>query len=273
MAGLLEFLATDPAPLRAILRRLIGRSGLGSTRFRYAIGAVDRPHYAFIMYQAAQLAARLGHKRVSVLEFGVAGGNGLLAMEHHAEAIERLFPVTFEIYGFDTGGGLPEPKDYRDLPYLWQAGFFAMDQAALANKLKRSTLVIGNVSETGPGFFESYNPAPIGAVSHDFDFYSSTVEGLKTFEGDSRRLLPRVFCYFDDTLGGEEQLYSEFTGERLAIEDFNAAHQDRKIGTPFFLRARQALGAWVNQIWVLHVFSHPQYGKYISQDADQLPLK
>jgi len=46
---------------------------------------VGRPNYAFLVYQAARLAAQLGQPRVSILEFGVAGGEGLLALEHHAE--------------------------------------------------------------------------------------------------------------------------------------------------------------------------------------------
>jgi hypothetical protein len=268
----LELLFSDPAPVRFLLRRLIKGIGIGSYRFRLAIGAVDRPHYGYIIYEAAKLASRLGQKRISVLEYGVAGGTGLLAMERHAEAVERIFPVKIEIYGFDTGGGLPAPEDYRDLPYLWQAGFFAMDQEALRAKLKRSTLVLGDVATTAVQFFADHDPAPVGAVAHDLDFYSSTVNGLKAFDAPAERLMPRVFCYFDDTMGDSEQLYSEFTGERLAIEDFNRSHEQRKIGIPFYLRARQALGAWVHQIWVLHNFDHPAYGQFISADDQQLPL-
>ncbi len=267
-----EFLFSDPAPFRALVRLAIRRLKLGSYPFRLRIGAVDRPHYGYIIYEAAQLAAKLGQPRISVLEYGVAGGTGLLAMEMHAEAIERIFPVKIEIYGFDTGGGLPAPKDYRDLPYLWQAGFFAMDQKSLREKLKRSVLVLGDVAETAVEFFAKHDPAPVGAVAHDLDFYSSTVDGLKAFEAAPRHLMPRVFCYFDDTVGTSEQLYTEFTGERLAIEDFNRAHDQRKIGVPFYLRARQALGAWVNQIWVLHNFDHPAYGTFISSSEQQLPL-
>lgn len=269
----LEFLFSDAAPVRFALRRLIKAMNLGSYRTRLAIGAVDRPHYGYIIFEAAKLAAKLGEKRISVLEYGVAGGTGLLAMERHAEEVERIFPVKIEIYGFDTGGGLPSPKDYRDLPYLWQSGFFAMDQSALRSKLKRSKLVLGNVAETAERFFVEHDPAPVGAVAHDLDFYSSTADGLKAFDAPSRYLLPRVFCYFDDTMGDSEQLYSEFTGERLAIADFNRRSEHRKIGVPFYLRARQALGAWVNQIWVLHNFDHPEYGRFISNDDQQLPLR
>lgn len=54
---------------------------------------------------------------VSLLEFGVAGGKGLLNMEDHALAIERELDAAFEIYEFKFGSGMPEPADYRDNSY------------------------------------------------------------------------------------------------------------------------------------------------------------
>ena len=90
------------------------------------------------MYQGARLAKLLGIPRISVLEFGVAGGNGLVVIEQHARWIQRELGVGLEIYGFDTGEGLPEPVDYRDLPYGWKAGFFKMDRAVLDRRLQSS---------------------------------------------------------------------------------------------------------------------------------------
>jgi pimeloyl-ACP methyl ester carboxylesterase len=268
----IEILFNDAAPVRRLFRLLIGRFRLGSYRFRVAIGAVERPHYAYIVFQAAQLAARLGERRISVVEFGVAGGNGLVWLERHADEVEKLFPVEIEVYGFDNGTGLPEPQDYRDLPYHWKAGFFRMDEARLKSRLERAKLILGPARETVGRFFAEHDPAPIGAVAHDFDFYSSTVEGLNLFKGEATRLLPRVFCYFDDTLGGDVELYSEHIGQRAAIEDFNAGSEKRKIGTPFYLRALQPMGGWVNQIWILQTFDHPRYSDFISADEQQLPL-
>ncbi|NIP15814.1 MAG: hypothetical protein GWM88_14255 [Pseudomonadales bacterium] len=37
------------------------------------------------------------------------------------------FGVDIEIWGFDSGKGLPAPKDYRDLPYIRQEAFFEFD--------------------------------------------------------------------------------------------------------------------------------------------------
>ncbi len=266
-----DFLFTDPAPVRRLLREAIKRLRLGSYRFRYAIGALDRPNYAWILYQAAQLAARLGQDRISAIEFGVAGGNGLRAMERHAERIEKIFPVKIEVYGFDTGEGLPAPEDYRDLPHHWQPGFFKMDQAQLQRKLSRAKLILGNVRETWAEFGK-LDAAPIAAVSHDLDFYSSTMDALKLFDLEAARLMPRIFCYFDDTFGTEMALCSEFSGQRLAIDDFNRAHAERKLGIPYYLRLKQAMGSWVNQIWILHVFDSPDYNRFVSSENQQLPL-
>src|SRR5258708_3636122 len=174
----------NPSPVRSLCRRVISRCNLGTYTFRLGIDALDRPHYAYLVYQAARLAAQLGRKRVSVLEFGVAGGAGLLALEHHAYQIEKLFPVKIEIYGFDTGKGLPDPLDYRDLQYHWKPGFYEMNVPLLKSRIKRAKLVLGNVSDTVSGFFKEYSPAPIGAVSLDLDFYSSTAAALKLFEAD-----------------------------------------------------------------------------------------
>ena len=107
-------LFNEPFPIRKICQVAIRRLKVGSYPFRYSIGAVVRPNYAFLVYQAAWLATRLGQPKVSILEFGCAGGQGLLALESHAEEVEKLFPIKIEIYGFDTGEGILPADDYRD---------------------------------------------------------------------------------------------------------------------------------------------------------------
>ena len=77
---------------------------LFSAKHKINWGLVPRPHYAYCMYQAARLAMLLGIPRISVLEFGVAGGNGLIVIEQHAGWIQRELGVNLEVYGFDTGG-------------------------------------------------------------------------------------------------------------------------------------------------------------------------
>ena len=133
----------------------------------------------------------------------MAGGRGLLALEAICPEIEKVYGVEIEIWGFDTGEGLPEPVDYRDLPYIWQAGFYRMDHAALEAKLKRARLVLGDVKHTVPTFFEAHTPAPLGAAFFDLDFWSSTHDSFGIFSGSPETLLPRVFCYCDDVISSE----------------------------------------------------------------------
>ena len=178
----IQRLMNKPQPVRDVIRSLVRMTGFGGPKFQFEIGAIERPHYAYLVYNAAQFAHQLGHQRVSILEFGVAGGDGLLSLEHHADWVEKLFPIKIEIYGFDTGEGLPAPEDYRDLQYHWKAGFFRMDQDKLKTRLKRAKLVLGNVRTTADKFIETFKPAPIGGAAHDLDFYSSTVDALKLFD-------------------------------------------------------------------------------------------
>ena len=49
-----------------------------------------RPAYVWGILQGCALGKVLGYESVSVLEFGVAGGAGLVAMERIAEAAESL---------------------------------------------------------------------------------------------------------------------------------------------------------------------------------------
>ena len=221
--------------------------------------SVLRPNYGWGVLQAAHLAKALGMKRVSVIEFGVAGGNGLVALDQIAEKVEAILGVGIDVYGFDTGIGLPKPTDYRDLPSLWVEGAFPMDVGRLKKRLTRAELVLGPVEKTLPAFLAS-NPAPVGFIAFDLDYYSSTIQAFKLFEADRTILLPRIYCYFDDILG---HIYSDFTGERLAIREFNAAHAMRKIspmyGLKYFLPKPYDQQEWVDMIYLAHFFDHPLY--------------
>jgi hypothetical protein len=224
--------------------------------------ALVRPNYTWGVVQAVHLAKVLNLKRISVIEFGVAGGNGLLALERAAEIAEAMFEVTIDVYGFDSGRGLPKAQDYRDLPNFWKEASFPMEFDKLKARLRRAHLLLGLVSDTLDQFLRS-RPAPVGFVSFDLDYYSSTKDALRLFEADQELLLPRVHCYFDDIMGFT---YSEFTGERLAIREFNEAQVTRKIdkihGLPYYLPAHYRHELWPEQMFLLHIFNHPQYTEY-----------
>ncbi len=116
MQSKLRKLWLHPAPLRYALGQIIYRLKLLPYKERVEWFLEKRPHYAYTLLQAATLAQRLSLPKISAIEFGVAGGKGLLNLEYHATKIEQLTGVEIELYGFDTGAGLPQPKDYRDLP-------------------------------------------------------------------------------------------------------------------------------------------------------------
>jgi hypothetical protein len=268
-ATLLRFLSC-PKPLRVVLaRRIIRKLSLFSYQDRLNFCAVARPHYGHCIFEAAQLATRLGYPKISVIEFGCGGGNGLIDAEMHIAEITRIFPVEIELYGFDSGTGLPPAQDYRDFPHYFRPGLYSMNQKILEKKLKIARLVIGDVGETCKTFFSDYNPAPIGCVFHDLDFYSSTSAALTLFDVDPDHFLPRVFMYFDDTIGTNTWAVSEFAGEPLAIEEFNQKYSSKKISA----NRRMPLEypdqwEWTHQVFIYHDFGHPQYNTFVA-DPEQ----
>ena len=257
----------------AVLRRV----PVGSYELRCALDLYPRPQYAYGVQQAAILASRLGVPRISVVEFGVAGGNGLVALDRTAALASKSTGVRIDVYGFDRGEGLPKPMDYRDLPYIWQEGDFTMDFPALKAKLPDVNLIIGDIEETVPRFLEECRPAPVGFVSVDVDLYSSAATSLSLFRGDDKYFLPRVFCYFDDTIGDSDQVaHSEDVGELRAIAEFNQIDADVKMSPVNGLsRKRPVSSGWNDVFYVLHRFTHPDYGTYVgrSDTERQLPLR
>jgi hypothetical protein len=225
-------------------------------------GASLRANYLYGVLHAARLANVLGIPAISTIEFGVAGGRGLLALEKASVYAEEAFGVAIDVYGFDSGHGLPKPTDFRDCPNLFLEGQFPLDEARLLPSLERAELIVGLVDRTVPEFM-SRRPAPIGFVSFDLDLYSSTACALRAFEGDPELLLPRVLCYFDDITGFT---YADHNGERLAISEFNDAHQRRKLSpiyaAEFYVPQRESRGLWPQKLYFAHILDHPRYGDY-----------
>lgn len=259
--------------LRGIRRRVLRQTSLLEAKIRY--DAHDRPQFAYGLFQAAVQAKALGYPRISTLEFGVAGGNGLLALERIAAEIESHLGVIIEVYGFDTGTGQPPPEDYRDAPFIWKAGQFRMDFKALESRLARAKLIIGDVGEGIRRFVDEMGPAPIGFMSFDMDYYSSTMRAFRLLSESHDHFLPRAFCYFDDIVGDDTELHCAFIGELLAINDFNHEHSDMKLAPIHGLATKRAVqDHWHIKTYVLHRFDHPRYGEFINARGDwQLPLR
>lgn len=260
------------------VRTLWNKYPVGSLDLRVRHGIFARPHYAYGIHSAAMLARQLGLPGISVVEFGVAGGRGLKAMEDIAALVEQDTGVRINVAGFDAGTGMPTPLDYRDLMHVWDTGFYAMDEAKLRATLSpRTELVIGDVRDTVPKWLARATEFPLGFVSFDLDYYSSTVAAFDIFE-DSANIsrLPRVFCYFDDIIWPETACYNEWTGELCAIREFNERHEHKKIAPLHLLRRMRVHSeTWNDQIYVFHEFQHPKYTVNITpktQRGTQLPL-
>jgi hypothetical protein len=239
----------------------IGWLNLQHRKIVAELGFQAKPHYAWGVVQGLGIAQALGVGQVSVAEFGVAGGSGLVSLEQIAVRAEAVFGVKVDVFGFDAGTGLPDLVDYRDSPNLFKAGTFPMDESRLRQRLTRTELILGDVASTIPSFIQSA-PSPLAFVSFDLDLYSSTSEALKVFDAPSEALLPRVYCYFDDTIG---HTHSEFAGALLAISEYNESHQSRKIaqirGLSRFVSKQFSSEYWTESFYLLHTFDHPKYNQ------------
>jgi hypothetical protein len=231
---------------------------LGSFRARVAFDLVVRQHNAYCILASADLARSMGIEEVTLIEFGVAGGAGLLNMCRIAEQVTRRTQVRFRIIGFDTGAGMPPPESHRDHPDLYQQGDFPMDFARLKQALPSNCqLILGQLADTVAPFLASLSPkTPLGYVVIDVDYYSSARDALTVFDGAPEQYLPRVLLYLDDI---HLESHNSWCGELLAINEFNRAHELRKAEPHVFLRGNRLFrnAAWIDHIMTLHVLDHP----------------
>ena len=247
---------TSPWWVAARLTRLLPVSYLPMQTY---LGGLRRPNYGYGVYAAALQAKILGYPRISVIELGVSRGQGLLDLEYHAARTAEYFGITIDVHGFDSGRGLPKPVDYRDLPYMFAEGDYEMDEADLRRRLHGSQLWIGPVAETIPQFAAS-DHAPLGFVSNDLDYYSSSVDAMQLFELPQEKRLPRVLVYFDDLLLPDHAFFSEKTGQLLAIWEFDEAHPRMSLSPIRSLPYTKILHeSWQAMTYVLHDFDHPHY--------------
>ena len=217
---------------------------------KYRLAQLPRMHYAYCIYNAALEAKALGYSSLSVIEFGVAGGNGLVNCEFHSKEISRILDLDIEVYGFDSSQGLPQSNmGYKDMIHLWPGGSFHMDRQKLQKRLEFAKLVIGDFKETLEGFLEGYSPAPIGCILVDPDYYSSTLPILGFLEQSDNYFLPRVQMYFDDIFPEYE-----FQGENLAIKEFNDRNTMIKISPE-----RMYYSDYRAKTKICHRFSHEKY--------------
>ena len=118
--------------------------------------------------------------------------------------------------------------------------------------------------------------SPIGFISFDLDYYSSTKVALELLRGADASHLPRVHCYFDDLAGNNLSCINEYLGEHLAIKEFNAEQEHRKLCPIAQLRlARPRWEKWQDRMYAFHNFTHPSYSRLViprTVHQSQLPL-
>jgi hypothetical protein len=247
---------TEPLHLNALS---ILVAALGNFRMRVAWDLVVRQHHAYAILRCADLARALGLREITLVEFGVAAGAGLLNMCRIAERVTKVTGVRFRIAGFDTGAGMPPPSSYRDHPELYAEGDFPMNPKQLRAALPPfAELVIGEIGETAPRFIRSLSPsAPLGFVSLDVDYYSSTKSALSLLDGKPQQYLPLVIVYVDDL---EDEYHNAYCGASLALNEFNREHELRKIEKWPFLRGYRLFrnARWIDHIFFLQVMDHPR---------------
>ena len=83
----------------------------GSYRKKIDFDLIIRQQYAYSILKAADYAKEMAIKTISLIEFGVASGAGLINMAKIAEMIGKETGINFKIYGFDTGKGMPPAID------------------------------------------------------------------------------------------------------------------------------------------------------------------
>ncbi len=217
----------------------------GTYRKKIAYDLIPRQSYACGIDLACRTAKRFGINKLAIIEFGVAGGGGLLNMISIADHLKRETGIEFKVIGFDTGSGMPDPTDFRDHPEQYNEGDIPMyNQEALIKSLPfNAKLYLGDVGDRLVDFFNEFPPDyKIGFISIDLDYYSSTKKALEVLKGDADKYLPFIPMYFDDV---NDISHNEYCGELLAIKEFNQDKNEiRKITK-------------LNQLKVWRLFKHP----------------
>lgn len=230
----------------------------GSYRQKCNFDLILRRHHAYCLLDAADNAISEGKDRVTIIEFGVATGAGLINLQKIAKNITASTGVSFDIYGFDTGEGMPAPESFKDHPELYQKGDFPMDFKSLHAALDSNTkLILGPIENTIPKFLkQDFQSCPIAFISIDVDYYSSTVQALNILSMKPNQYLSKVSLYLDDL---EDMSHNSWCGELAAVNEFSEKNEFRKIEKHSFLRGYRIFknARWIDHIFYAHILDHP----------------
>lgn len=259
---------------------LYREADLSSYTKKVQLGLEYRPHYALGLLKACNLAKKLNIDCIYALEFGCAGGSGIQDLLYLSKKIQALTGVKILVKGMDLGEGLCKPESFRDLPYMWDEGFYKCDYRKLKSMGLYEYIMFGDVSDTLPELLRDSAlgvHARIGFMSFDMDYYSSTKKVLDIISSTNHtKFLPRTPVYFDDTL-----MTCQDTGELRAIHEFNQISDAFKIHPnelePEFLSLKWRNWLYLaKKIMTLHFFNNEEYvsPEYYekAQGNSQLPL-
>ena len=219
-----------------------------------------RQHHAYCILKCAEEAKRLNINTISLIEFGVANGAGLMNISKLSKKVTKVTGIEFKIYGFDTGAGMPVPKSFEDHPELYKVGDYPMDLINLKLKLDNNVeLIIGDLDKTIKNFSQNVLNFPIGFISLDVDYYSSSVQALNLLDSiNSNQLLPCTYLYVDDI---EEDTHNSICGELGAIASFNKNNcKNIFIEKNSNIRWNRVFknAKWIDKIFYIHNFNHEE---------------
>ena len=229
----------------------------GDFKAKISYDLVQKIPYAFGIDLAFSKASNEKTKKIYIIEFGVASGDGLFRMALIAKKLSKIYKIDYEIIGFDTGLGMPKPIDYRDHPEKYREKDFPPINLRSSNLPPKTSIIYGEIRNTMQDFYKQIKSKKnkIAFVSVDVDYYSSTVDCLEIFKFDSKYYLSSVPIYFDDIAQPD---HNEYCGELLAISEFNKNNLLRKICKMRGLRSRRKFknARYLDQMFFCHIFDH-----------------
>ena len=166
------------SPIKKLKILLYPENNIVNYTNKVQLGLEFRPHYALGLLKACTLAKKLGLSKIYALEFGCAGGSGIQDLVYLSSKLYRLIGVQVCVRGVDLGSGLCKPESFRDLPYMWDEGFYKCDLTKLKQFGLDSYISFGDVTSVLPRLLDELpfgEDARIGFMAFDMDYYSSNI--------------------------------------------------------------------------------------------------
>jgi hypothetical protein len=230
----------------------------GGYRVKFDFDLAHRRQYAWPTLFAADQARNLGIKAVSVVEFGVAAGAGLLNMCALEERTTKATGVAFRVYGFDSGVGMPSAIDYRDQPDRYQRGDFPMgDPDVLRGALPSfAEPVIGDIKTTLGDFLGR----DLSAAPSSSRWTSITIRQPNLLCGSladrPRPTYPRSRSILTTSI---RTIRAHGTASNWRLRSSTQSTPNARLRHSPFLRTWRLFknAAWIEHMFATQIFDHP----------------